>query len=96
MRPAETVAKLTPKALLFVAGIGLCCCLLPYLLYTAGLQRMTNSKAAVVATVEPVVATGISLFVLHEPLSSRQSGLGIVLTLGSILVMSVWGQRQNK
>lgn len=96
VRPAETISKLTPTAILFVAGIGLCCCLLPYLLYTAGLQRMTNSKAAVVATVEPVVATGISLFVLHEPLSSWQSGLGIVLTLGSILVMSVWGQRQNK
>lgn len=57
--------------------------LLPYLCYTKGLQGMENGAASVLASIEPVVATLIGIFIYKEKMSVWNS-VGICLVLGSI------------
>ncbi len=55
--------------------------LLPYICYTKGLGAIENGTASVLASVEPVVATVIGIFVFHEALTlSNAAGMALVLT----------------
>jgi DME family drug/metabolite transporter len=54
--------------------------------YTAGLKYIEAGVASIVATLEPVVATMLAYFVLHEPLSWPQF-LGGGLILAAILLL---------
>lgn len=47
-------------------GIGILCCILPYLLYTEGLRHAEAGKAAILATVEPFVAAALGICLFHE------------------------------
>lgn len=58
---------------------------LPYILYTKGLQGVENGQAAIIASVEPVVATILGTVVYHEMLSLYEL-IGIVLVLGAIVI----------
>lgn len=60
---------------------------LPYLLYSLGLKKLEPSIASVLSSVEPLVATLVSIFILFEPFSLI-SGVGIVLILLSVIVLS--------
>ncbi len=60
---------------------------LPYILYTSGLRYVENSKASIMATVEPVVATLIGVLILHEQMTVL-SGAGVVLVLAALVVLS--------
>lgn len=62
-------------------------CYLPYLLYTYSLTGLENGKASVLASVEPVVATLLGVFIYHEKLTVW-SLLGLVLVLGAILLLN--------
>lgn len=78
------IPGMLPKALL----MGLQTAFLPYLLYAYGLQHMESSKASILASVEPVVGTLISVLLFHEPIGF--SGItGIVLVLAAIAVLSL-------
>ncbi len=68
-------------------GIGILCCLLPYLLYTKGLMRVKNSQASIMATVEPIVATVISIF--YGDYFGWNNAVGIVLVLFSIVIINI-------
>lgn len=69
-----------PKALMFAFGFGLLPTTLAYLIYTAGLNRTEASKAAIISTIEPVVATLIGIFVFLEPFSFVQTiGMGAII-----------------
>jgi len=83
----EKLVLLTdPIALLFAFGFGLLPTTLAYLIYTAGLHRTEASKAAIISTIEPVVATLIGIFVFFEPFSFIQSiGMGAII-LAVILI----------
>ena len=59
----------------------------PLLLYTKGLERLEPSRASIIATLEPVVATLISVFVFSEPLSLFQ-GAGIALVIAAIILQN--------
>ncbi len=60
----------------------------PYLLYTQGLTKIESSRASIVASVEPVVATLISALVFGEPISL--SGIaGILLVLAAIALLNL-------
>ena len=59
---------------------GLVSATLPYILYTAGMQEMENSKASVLASIEPVTATIIGVIFYRETLTVLQM-IGIVLVL---------------
>lgn len=56
-----------------------------FTLYTIGLKYMDAGKAAVLATLEPIVTTIVGVVVYREPLTLTMLG-GIVL----VLVASVW------
>ena len=43
---------------------------LPYLLYTAGLARIDSGKAAILASVEPVVAAWLGCWCFMKPWTS--------------------------
>jgi drug/metabolite transporter (DMT)-like permease len=95
LHPEEVVRvfRLHPDALAWGIGLGVVSTLLPYWLYAAGLRRMDNGKASLLGAVEPVVATLIGLAVFHEPLT-RHTLAGILLVLGSLLVLSLPCSRQ--
>lgn len=72
----------------WVIGLGLVTCLAPYLLYTRGLAGMENGTAAILATLEMVVATLVSALFFHEPFGWLNL-VGIMLVLAGIVVMNV-------
>jgi len=61
---------------------------IPYLLYTAGLMGVSTSVAPIIATIEPVVATLVSVLVYHEAFEIWHF-LGIALVLMSVLVLNL-------
>ena len=75
---------------LFALVFGLISTVIPYLTYTIGLKYMENSKASIIASVEPVVATLLGILVFHE--SMTFSGLlGMMLVLFSIGICQMKG-----
>ena len=74
------------KLVLIALGLAVVCTVLPYLFYTAGLARMDSGKAAILASVEPVVAALVGIVVFHEPLSPA-TGLGVVSILAAVLLL---------
>ena len=60
---------------------------LPYLLYTVGLNQMRASAAAIMASIEPVVATAAGALVFGEGLT-LSAFAGIALVLGAIVVLN--------
>lgn len=71
---------------LYIIGLGLVPTVLAYLFYTHGLVHVESGKAAVAATVEPVVATIIGVALFGERLSVIQI-IGIVFVLLAVLVV---------
>ncbi|MED3625045.1 DMT family transporter [Neobacillus thermocopriae] len=66
--------------LIYGVGLGLVPTVIAYLFYTKGLEQLDGSKAAIVATVEPVVATLLGVFLYEE-------GFGIIQAFGSIIIL---------
>ncbi|WP_051689143.1 DMT family transporter [Butyrivibrio sp. AE2032] len=83
---ANTESKL--GLLGFVVLTSVVTAVIPFLLYTLGLNRTTAGKAAVLATIEPVAATLFGVFVMKESIGVI-AVLGILLVLGAIAVLSV-------
>ncbi|MCF1183530.1 EamA family transporter [Marichromatium gracile] len=74
-------------------AMGLFGTLLAYALFTRGLRRVNASRAAVLATVEPVVAVLGAVLWLGERFSPTQWG-GVVLILVSALLVAIPGHRR--
>ena len=72
------------STLLLGLGLILLCTILPMFLYTTGLSGLENGRASLLATLEPVIATVLSVLVYHEQ-------LGIMRLVGILLVLlAVW------
>lgn len=76
------------QTLIYALGLGIVACLFPYLLYTKGLTGVKASQAAVLATLEPVVATMISVAVYHEILSLEKVS-GMALIVAAIIILNI-------
>ena len=92
-KPAEIVtviaSALNPAGLvLFLIVTAFVTAVLPYLLYTVGLSHMRASAAAIMASIEPVVATAAGALVFGEGLTIPAFA-GIALVLGAIVVLNV-------
>lgn len=61
--------------------------LFPYLLYTRGLEGLENGTASILASVEPVVATLVGMFIFGEWLG-LWNVVGIALVLFSIVLIN--------
>ena len=91
-RPADMISKFTGADDL--TGLLLFCCLtalvtavIPFLSYTLGLRTVEASKAGIIATLEPMVATIIGILYFSEPLTLF-SGLGILLILAAVVILN--------
>ena len=58
-----------------------------YVLYTTGMEKMETSRAAQLATIEPVTAAILGSLVFRQPLTAFE-GIGIVLVVGSVILMN--------
>ena len=61
---------------------------IPFLSYTLGLESVEASKAGIIATIEPMVATLIGVFVFSEKLTII-SGAGILLILTAVVILNL-------
>jgi len=91
-RPADFLQKLaaapSPAGLvLFMVLTAVVTAVIPFLAYTLGLRSVDASRAAILATVEPMVATLLGVLVFHEPLT-LSSLLGILLILSAIILLN--------
>ena len=70
---------------------------IPFLAYTLGLHTVEASRAGILATIEPMVATVIGIVVFSEPLTVL-SGLGIILILSAVILLNrkVQGGHDNE
>ncbi len=66
----------------------------PYILYTIGLTSMENSKASIVASVEPVAATIFGVVLFHEKMTNNNL-IGIILVLGAIVICNMDWKRKT-
>ena len=60
---------------------------IPFLAYTLGLRSVEASKAGIIATIEPVVATLVGIICFSETLTLF-SGIGIVLVLSAVIILN--------
>ena len=70
-----------------ILGIGLISCVFPNILYMRGLQQLEAGHAAILATIEPVVAAIVSYLFLGEAFT-WQKVLGIVLILSAVPILN--------
>lgn len=87
--PAEVAqVSWTPTVVGWSLFLGIICCLAPYVLYTKGLAKVENGRASVIASLEVVVASLVSVAVFNE--AATPAGiLGVVLVIAGIAVMNV-------
>lgn len=74
------------SAILYIMGLGLFPTVLAYWFYTQGLKQLEASKASIVSTIEPVVATIMGLLIYKENVSLIQAA-GILLVLSAVLLI---------
>ncbi len=82
----KSQAFLEPQVWFYILGLSLISTVAAYLLYTQGLKYVEASRAAIIATIEPVVATLVSLFIFSEILQAWQM-LGIIMVLSAIVLV---------
>lgn len=84
----KAVAASSPLLWGLVVLSGLVTAVVPYLAYTEGLRHVEASKAAILATIEPMVATLLGMLVYREPLT-LSSGLGVLCILSAIVILNL-------
>ncbi len=89
--PADLISRFSAgnsvEITLFSCLTGLVTAVIPFLAYTLGLRTVEASKAGILATIEPMVATLVGMIVFSEPLTLL-SGLGIVLILTAVILLN--------
>ena len=81
IRKVFSVCSQSLSMCVFSVLCGLITTVIPYIAYNFGLATVETGKAAIIASVEPVVATLIGFLLFHETLSfGNIVGIGLVLT----------------
>lgn len=75
-------------------GVGVICCVFPFLLYTKGLAGTDAGKAAVLAMAEPAVATLLGCVLYREVLGAG-TAVGIGLIFCSLLTLTCPEKRRR-
>ena len=74
--------------------IGVLCCVLPYVLYTSGLNRLEPGRAAILATVEPVVAAILDVTVYHAAITLDKTA-GVLLVVAAVVVLNTGAKTKD-
>jgi drug/metabolite transporter (DMT)-like permease len=90
--PLDTIHKISNTGnifyfIIFVIITSLVTAVIPFMCYTLGLRSVNASKAAIAATVEPMVATLIGAVIFKEALTYT-AAFGILCILISIFVLN--------
>lgn len=96
-RPAEIYEHMgaSPELLVYALLLAILSSMIPFVLYTNGLRHMDTSKAGILACIEPVVASLVSILVFHEAFGwTHALGIGLVLT--SIAILNLGKRREEK
>lgn len=80
-------AQSMPELILFVIITSLITAVIPFMCYTLGLGSVEASKAAIAATVEPMVATLIGAIIFKEDITYI-SATGILCILVAIIILN--------
>lgn len=67
---------------------------LPYIFYTAGLLELEPGKAAIVACIEPVMATFVGLIFYKEKIEII-TYIGVALVIGAIVIVNFSSKKVN-
>lgn len=76
------------SGVLWVIALGIISSALPYFFYTVGLVKVKPSHAAVIATVEPVVASLIGILLFREN-ADIFTLLGIILIISAAVILNL-------
>ena len=76
------------KVILLSVGLGIVTGFLPYVFYSKALELMESSKASIMASLEPVVATVLGVILFKESLTVL-SVIGIILVLTAVVLLSL-------
>lgn len=83
-----SLGSLSSSAIFNVCALGILCAVLPYLLYTKGLEGVEASRASILATIEPFVAATVGVLCFNEPLTLTKI-TGMALILAAIVVLNL-------
>lgn len=91
-KPADMLAKFANAdnlgvLIMFCILTAIVTAVIPFLSYTLGLRSIEASKAGIIATIEPVVATILGFIFFSETITLL-SGLGIVLVLAAVIILN--------
>ena len=84
-----------PSLFLFCCLTALVTAVIPFLAYTLGLRTVEASRAGILATIEPMVATLIGIAVFSEKLTVF-SALGIILILAAVILLNIKADAKEK
>ncbi len=87
LQPAS-LGSLSSQAIFNVCALGILCAVLPYLLYTKGLEGVEAGRASILATIEPFVAATVGVLCFAEPLTLTKIS-GMALILAAIVVLNL-------
>ncbi len=99
-RPFDMVSKISGSGkvgflIMFSVLTALVTAVIPFLTYTLGLNKVEASNAGIIATIEPLVATLVGIFVFREPLT-YMSGCGIVLIIAAVVILNLKIKKKDK
>ena len=91
--PTDMISKFSEaeapgRLFLFCCLTAMITAVIPFLAYTLGLRTVEASKAGILATIEPMVATLVGISVFSEPITIL-SGLGMLLILGAVVLLNM-------
>ncbi len=92
---SETVINAPIVSIGNTIGIGFIACMLPFLLYTTGLQHTPPGEASIMATLEPVVATAIGIIWFDNEFTFVKA-TGMIAILGSIILLHIPKNKKRK
>lgn len=82
---------LDEKVILAAVGLAFFSTVLPFMMYTKGLQGVEAGKASILATVEPFVASVVGVLLFHETFTVAKI-VGMLLILFSIVFLNMEGK----
>lgn len=85
---AEMTAANPMAVLPLMIGIGVCTCVLPYILYTMALKYIPVGTASALSIIEPMSATIFSVLIFDNEAIDAFCVLGIILILTAVFILN--------
>ncbi len=92
---SEIPLLFSAKGIFFSLALAVISTVLPFLLYTKGLNGMDAGKASILATVEPFVAAVAGVLFFHERMTPAKIS-GMLLIFMAIIIMNINGKPKKK